>query len=71
MLREMSRRWRDALRDAGAAGHGTLFGLAGYARVDFRVDADGVPTILEINPNPCLEPGAGFAAAAQGGGPQL
>ncbi len=42
----------------------TLFGLRGYARVDFRVDEAGAPTILEINPNPCLEPLAGFAAAA-------
>jgi D-alanine-D-alanine ligase len=41
-----------------------LFGLRGFARVDFRVDASGAPTILEINPNPGLEPDAGFAAAA-------
>ena len=41
-----------------------LFGLRGYARVDFRVDEAGAPAILEINPNPCLEPLAGFAAAA-------
>lgn len=41
-----------------------LFGLAGYARVDFRVDAQGRPWILEINANPCLSPDAGFVAAA-------
>lgn len=40
-----------------------VFGLAGYARVDFRVDGSGHPSILEINANPCLSPDAGFAAA--------
>jgi D-alanine-D-alanine ligase len=41
-----------------------VFGLSGYARVDFRVDSQGRPWILEINANPCLSPDAGFAAAA-------
>ncbi len=40
-----------------------LFGLTGFARVDFRVNANGRPWILEINVNPCLSPDAGFAAA--------
>ena len=40
-----------------------LFGLQGYARVDFRVDTQGRPWILEINTNPCLSPEAGFTAA--------
>ncbi len=40
-----------------------VFGLAGWARVDFRVAADGTPWILEVNANPCLAPDAGFAAA--------
>ncbi|MBN2401055.1 MAG: hypothetical protein JXN64_01525 [Spirochaetes bacterium] len=41
-----------------------IFGLSGYARVDFRVDAEGKPWVLEINANPCLSSDAGFMAAA-------
>jgi D-alanine-D-alanine ligase len=39
-------------------------GLSGYARVDFRVDCHGRPTVLEINTNPCLAKDAGFVATA-------
>jgi D-alanine-D-alanine ligase len=42
----------------------SLFGMRGYIRVDFRVDDAGNPTILEVNPNPCLEPQVGIAMAA-------
>jgi D-alanine-D-alanine ligase len=40
-----------------------VFGLKGYARIDFRVDLQGRPWILEVNANPCLSPDAGLAAA--------
>jgi len=45
-----------------------LFGMAGYARVDFRVDGAGVPWVLEVNANPCLTTDSGFIAAALRGG---
>lgn len=46
----------------------TIFQLGGYARVDFRIDQDGRPWILEINTNPCLSPDAGFQSALQQAG---
>lgn len=45
-----------------------LFGLRGYARVDFRVDSAGRPWILEVNTNPCIAPTSGFAAAMEQAG---
>jgi D-alanine-D-alanine ligase len=39
------------------------FELNGYARVDFRVDAEGNPFVLEVNANPCISPVGGFIAA--------
>lgn len=40
-----------------------IFNLKGYVRVDLRVDKNNKPYILEINPNPCIAPDAGFFAA--------
>ncbi len=43
-------------------------GLAGYGRVDLRLDERGVPHVLEVNANPCLAADAGFMAAAEQAG---
>ncbi|MBV8203132.1 MAG: hypothetical protein JOZ15_21160, partial [Acidobacteria bacterium] len=43
-------------------------GLAGYGRVDLRLDEHGAPHVLEVNANPCLAPDAGFMAAAEQAG---
>lgn len=42
-----------------------VFGLRGYARVDFRMDENGTLYVLEVNANPCISPDSGFVAATQ------
>lgn len=42
-----------------------VFGLKGYARVDMRVDKNNIPYVIEVNANPCLSPGSGFASATK------
>jgi len=44
-----------------------IFNLNGYARVDFRVDEEGKPFVLEINPNPCISKGIMFDKMMQEG----
>lgn len=42
----------------------SAFNLRGFARVDFRVDRNNQPYVLEINANPCISPDSGFYNAA-------
>jgi D-alanine-D-alanine ligase len=42
--------------------------LRDYARVDFRVAPDGTPYLIEVNPNPYLQPKAEFGRGARASG---
>jgi len=46
----------------------SLFGLRGYARIDFRVDEAGRAWVIDVNANPSLSPLAGFVAALEQAG---
>jgi D-alanine-D-alanine ligase len=39
-------------------------GATGYGRVDLRLDARGLPRVIDVNPNPDLHPEAGFSLSA-------
>ena len=43
-------------------------GLDGYARIDFRLSADGTPYFIEANPNPEIAKSQEFATAARHNG---
>ena len=45
-----------------------LLGMRDYGRVDFRLDAEDRPLVLEANPNPDITPGSGYCLALDAAG---
>jgi D-alanine-D-alanine ligase len=65
--RKLTRKLGNRIRDAALAAY-RITGCRDYARVDFRIDAEGEPYILEVNPNPDLAQGVGFSLCAEKSG---
>lgn len=60
--------------DRTARGAWHALGLRDYGRIDLRLDAAGMPWVIDVNPNPDISPDAGVARAARIAGmsyPQL
>lgn len=56
---------RQRLHDLGRKAFAGLH-LAGYARLDVRVDGQGQPFVVDVNANPDVSPGAGLQRALPG-----
>jgi len=44
------------------------FGFKGYVRIDFRLSADRIPYVIDLNLNPCISQSGGFVAATEKAG---
>ena len=40
----------------------------GYLRIDIRCNAQGIPVVLDVNPNPAMGPGVGICRAVEEAG---
>ncbi len=58
---------QDYLQNMAISVHRAL-GADSYGRVDFRVDCNDHPFVLEYNPNPDISPGAGYSNALAAAG---
>ncbi|HVV86708.1 MAG TPA: hypothetical protein VHE35_26805 [Kofleriaceae bacterium] len=54
--------------EATARAAWSAIGLRDYGRVDLRIDADGVPWVIDVNPNCDISPDAGVARAGAAAG---
>src|SRR6185436_5255826 len=63
-LRDQDPGLRAAIESAARGAWGAT-GLRDYGRVDLRVDADGTPYVIDVNPNPDISPDAGVARSAR------
>jgi D-alanine-D-alanine ligase len=58
------------IREAATGAWNALL-IRDYARIDMRLTKDGIPYVIEINPNPWLDSRAEFAMAARKAKPEM
>jgi D-alanine-D-alanine ligase len=64
---QVEARLEKLIGDTAAKAFRTIGGW-GYGRVDIRLDEEGLPRVLEVNCNPCLDEGIGLARSAKQAG---